>query len=543
MLLIFTTFLGDNGHREEFLEAAKRFTDAKLLAIRRNWPDAPPKMKEGDQRRTLTDDLKKQINHSIPKGEREKVFQLLEENLEYSPAIHQALYASASKARAIVNEQAKILEEAGIIETSDSSWSAPVVLIRKKDGTWRFCVDYQKLNSDCGCAESIGRSKIFLHSRLTGRIPSDSGERRRPSQDCLHYGRWVVPVQDDVIVYSSTIDLHVERLRSVLECLKKAGLKLKVSKCHFSETSLKVLGHVVDADGISPDPDKLAAVRQFPPSNEGKTVALKVKKVQSYLCSYYRPHIKDFSIISRPLILLTKKDAESSFNTLKQALLAAPVLAHPNYDLPMEIIPDACGYGIGAVLAQRVEGQGKHNIGKHPLAYASRLLSSSEINYSITEKECLALVWALKKFKGYVWGCKIVVVTDHQALCWLLTKRDLAGRLARWSLSIQEYDIEIRYRSGKLHDNADCLSRYPLPVTEDQEEDHCVAIGLVSSGRSMDFGPEEEFVVETSKGECTSTFDLASSECCVSNTGHIPLLQRFVETSKGECSETLGLAF
>jgi hypothetical protein len=248
-----------------------------------------------------------------------------------------------------------------------------------------------------------------------------------------------------------------------LECLKKAGLKLKVSKCHFAETSLKVLGHVVDADGIRPDPDKLAAVRELPPCNEGKTVALKVKKVQSYLglCSYYCPHVKDFSMIARPLILLTKKDAvfdwgpdqESSFNILKQALLTAPVLAHPNYDLPMEIIPDACGYGIGAVLVQRVNGQ------EHLLAYASRLLSSSEINYSITEKECLALDWALKKFKGYVWGCKIVVVTDHQALCWLLTKRDLAGRLARWSLSIQEYDIEIRYRSGKLHDNADCLSR------------------------------------------------------------------------------------
>ncbi|KZS20882.1 Uncharacterized protein APZ42_012315 [Daphnia magna] len=463
-----TTFLGDYGphwsknctryNGEEFLEAVKQFTDAKLLANRRNWPDVrrgPPKdqttIKEEvhSQRSTLIDDLKRQVNHGIPKDKREKVFQLLEENLECFaadasevgrcnitehnietgdfPPIHQSPYASAWKARTIVNEQVKSLEEAEIIEISDSSWSAPVVLIRKKDGTWRCCVDYRKLiqsrcgmfilYQECGCAESIGRSRIFFHRRLTSRISSDSGERGGPSQDCLHYGLWLVPVQ----VYSSTIDLHVERLRLVLECSKKAGLKLKLSKCHFSESSLKVLGHAVDADGIRPDPDKLAAVREFPPCNEGKTVALKMKKVQSYLglCSYYRPHIKDFSIIARPLILLTKKNAgfdwgsdqESSFNTLKQALLAAPVLAHPNYDLSMEIIPDACGYGIDAVLAQRVEGQG------HPLAYASRLLSSSEINYSITEKECLALVWAFKKLKGYVWGCKIVVVTEHQALC------------------------------------------------------------------------------------------------------------------------------
>ncbi|XP_045034364.1 uncharacterized protein LOC123475563 [Daphnia magna] len=437
----------------------------------------PPTKEEVNQRRRLIDDLKKQVNHGIPKDKRR--CNISEHNIETgdSPPIHQAPYASAWKARTIVNEQVKSLEEAGIIEISDSSWSAPVVLIRKKDGTWRFCVDYRKLNSvTVRDVYPLPRIADVL-SRLEGaeffsildlqagyhQIPVRDEDRHKTafitadglyqfkvlpfglsngpssfqrSMDIILAGlRWTACLVylDDVIVYSSTIDLHVERLRLVLESLKKAGLKLKVSKCHFAETSLKVLGHVVDADGIRPDPDKLAAVKEFPPCNEGKTVALKVKKVQSYLglCSYYRPHIKDFSIIARPLILLTKKDAvfdwgpdqESSFNTLKQALLAAPVLAHPNYDLPMEIIPDACGYGIGAVLAQRVEGQ------EHPLAYASRLLSSSEINYSITEKECLALVWALKKFKGYVWGCKIVVVTDHQALCWLLTKRDLAGRL------------------------------------------------------------------------------------------------------------------
>jgi hypothetical protein len=99
---------------------------------------------------------------------------------------------------------------------------------------------------------------------------------------------------------------------------------------------------------------------------------------------------------------------------------------------------DACGYGIGAVLSQTKDGK------ECPLAYASRLLSKAEINYSITEKECLALIWALQKFCCFIWGCKVIIVTDHEALCWLRTKKDLAGRLARWSLCLLEYDVEIR---------------------------------------------------------------------------------------------------
>ncbi|KZS01893.1 Uncharacterized protein APZ42_001302, partial [Daphnia magna] len=163
------------------------------------------------------------------------------------------------------------------------------------------------------------------------------------------------------------------------------------------------------------------------------------------------------------LSTLTKKEIPftwgegtiSSFNALKQALTSAPVLAQPNYNLPMEIFSDARGYGIGGVLAQHVEEE------ERPIAYASHLLTKTEVNYSITENECLALVWCLSKFRCFVWGCKVKVVTDHQALCWLISKRDLAGHLARWSLSLQEYD------------NAGCLSRNPLPVAQELEDDRC----------------------------------------------------------------------
>ena len=110
-------------------------------------------------------------------------------------------------------------------------------------------------------------------------------------------------------------------------------------------------------------------------------------------------------------------------------------------------------------------------------AFASRLLSASQRNYYITKKECLALVWSLKKFRCFVWGCRITIITDHQVLCWLMSKRDLACRLAFWSLSLQEYDIQIVYRSGKLHDNANCLSLYPLPYCEEDDADRCLAVG------------------------------------------------------------------
>ena len=176
--------------------------------------------------------------------------------------------------------------------------------------------------------------------------------------------------------------------------------------------------------------------------------------------------------MERPLTNLNRKDQpfkvgeeeRNSFDALKAALCVAATLTHPDPGMEIELHADASSYGLGAVLAQRQQGA------LRPIAFASRLLSPAERNYTITDKECLAIVWALKKFLHFVWGAQILVVTDHHALCWLLTKKDLTGRLARWSLWCQEHNLKIVHKSGKLHTDADALSRHPIGEEPKEEE-------------------------------------------------------------------------
>ena len=266
---------------------------------------------------------------------------------------------------------------------------------------------------------------------------------------------------DDVIIYAETFEKFKEVLGKILERIRKAGLRLKPAKCSFAMQELPLLGFVVDKTGVKPNPKKIIAVKD---ARTPRTV----KQVQRFLglANFYRKFVPDYAKIARPLYDLLRKDTpftwgeaqQSAFDMLKDKLTSAPVLIHFRHGDPTEVRVDACEYGVGGVLLQQRDGEWR------PVAFTSRSLHNAELNYTISEKEALAAVHALTTFRPLIWGQRVTVVTDHHALCWLRKIKDPNGRLARWALKLEEFDYQIKYKSGKLHADADFLSRDPLPA-------------------------------------------------------------------------------
>ena len=268
---------------------------------------------------------------------------------------------------------------------------------------------------------------------------------------------------DDILVFSSNLEKHLEHLRIVFKKLAEVGLKLKPSKCRFAQKELEYLGHVVSRDGLKTSPCLVEAVQCFP-------VPRSVKSVRSFLglTSYYRKFILNFAKIARPLHRLTCKnarfiwspDCQAAFWELKGRLITPPVLAYPNFAGDFVLETDASINGIGAVL-----GQYQDDSHLHPISYASRGLNSSERNYGITELETLAVVWAISHFHHFLYGHKVKVFTDHTAVKAVLEASNPTGKHARWwskvyGRGIQE--VKIVYRAGKENKNADALSRTPV---------------------------------------------------------------------------------
>eukprot|EP00731_Ephydatia_muelleri_P009146 Em0004g1484a len=357
----------------------------------------------------------------------------------------------------------------GIIEPSCGPWASPIVLAKKKDGTTRFCVDFRRLN-DCtrkdaqplpridDTLDALGGAQYFSTLDLASgywQVEVDSRDREKtafvtpfglfqfrvmPFGLCnapatfqrlmervlagLHWMTCLVYL-DDIIIFSRSVETHVKQLKEVLERLKIAGLKIRPKKCHLLQTSVQYLGHVISAEGIRTDPQKvayvcfqLASTENFERAPKFSWTRFVLQTFCERLCSYSKP----FACFDRE-------------------------------SLPFVLDTDASGDGLGAVLAQNVDGV------ERVVAYASRALSRTEKKYCATRREMLALVWAARHFRPYLYGRKFTLRTDHHCLQWLHNFKEPEGQVARWLEVLSEYDYTVIHRVGKQHTNADALSR------------------------------------------------------------------------------------
>ena len=259
----------------------------------------------------------------------------------------------------------------------------------------------------------------------------------------------------------------MQRLERVLEALRSANLTLNPTKCRLFKKQVQFLGHVVSAAGVCPDPSKVAAVKRFP-------TPVSPKNVREFLGlpSYFRRFIPKFADVARPLHKLLEKssrfvwtdECDAAFRVLKEKLMSAPVLCYPKFSAPFILTTDASEVGLGAVLTQEEDGQ------ERVVAYASRSLSKVERRFSATERECLGLVWATRRFRVYLHGRRFVLRTDHNPLVHLRKSKDPRGKLARWILELEALDYDLQYLPGSALPHADALSRGPVDKIDDVDE-------------------------------------------------------------------------
>ena len=396
----------------------------------------------------------------------------------------------------------------GKIQPSTSPYGAPVLFVKKKNGKLRMCIDYRALNSQTiqnryalpridELFDRLHGAKVFTKLDLTSgyyQIAIDPKDRYKTAFR-TRYGHYefnvmpfgltnapatfqtlmndifrdlldvcVIVYLDDILVYSKNEEDHEQHLRQVLQRLKENQLYARLSKCTFFANSIEYLGHIVDGDGLRPNPELVQALVDFPRPRT-------LKELQSFLglANYYRKFIENFSHIALPLTDATRNNTQSNlrpiewtesmqaaFDELKKALTTAPCLALPDPDGEFEVTTDASedAKTVGAVLTQN----------GHPVAYESAKLNSHQLNYSVHDKEMCAIMHALERWRPFLLGRHFKVYTDHRSLVHFKTQSNLNQRQLRWQEKAADYDMEILYKPGKENVVADALSRIRINI-------------------------------------------------------------------------------
>jgi hypothetical protein len=459
------------------------------------------------------------VNHKLTEKQKYQVMDLLQEYREIfterpgctrldehvievtsSEPIRVKQYPMPYAKRTDVESEVSKMLDMGVIECARADYNSPVVLVRKKDNTNRFCVDFRRLNaitkfdtepmgnvedtmarlkndaffSKIDLSKGYWQIEVAEDSRPMTAFTTESGSyqfRRMPfglinagatfnrmMRKLLHCCSNTDHYVDDILGHTMTWSQHMDMLRELFRRIKDAGLTVKPSKCSIGYDRMGFTGHVVGHGRIGMEDDKLGRIRDAP-------VPETKKQVRSFLglAGYYRKFIPSFAEIASPLTDLTKKgkpnklvwesEHQQAFQALKDMLTSAPILRMPDFDKPFLLQTDASDSGVGAALLQ------EHDDGCFPVAYASKKLLKREQNYSVMERECLALVFGVKHFQKYLYGNEFVIQTDHAPLSYIQRCKLENGRIMRWALFLQNYSFRIEAIKGSANVVADYLSR------------------------------------------------------------------------------------
>ena len=433
----------------------------------------------------------------------------MEINTEGQP-VHQLPYKIPHKKRHLADEEIDKMLKMGIIRPSSSPWSSPILLVPKKDGSVRFCVDYRKVNSVTvkdrwplprvqDIFDQMGGASVFSTMDMRSgywQVPLAPKDIQKTAFVChrgmfefvrvpfglcnapSHYqrvmtqvlgkyiGKFVHVFLDDVVVYSANEEEHLKHLELVFEALAEAGLTLKESKCTFFQEEVELLGFIVGKRGLRAQPQKTEAIMRQPDPKD-------VPELRRFMgmASYYRTLVPDFARTAEPLHKLVRKNVEwewgedqkNAFQQLKKELASKRVMAYPDLNRPYILYTDACDYAIGAILCQE-DNKGL----ERPIQYVSAQLNNTQRRWATIEKEAYAVIYALKKLRTYLLGAEVTVYTDHKPLKCLFTSVVENTKIQRWAVLLAEYGAQIRYRPGENNVRADMLSRIPEgQLTED----------------------------------------------------------------------------